>query len=901
MHAQSKVEVSGAEPEGAKVWIERSSYRRTFCNIMSLCAMMIACTSASAQGYVLEGRIISDEPVILPATVVLHQDPWNALCKTRDSFIYEALSAGTYHLTVECPGFVAVDTSVTIPHSGVFIIKLTPTLRSAGNEMIVEATRAHNNEPFSITELDRKAIDRINNGMDLPYVLRFTPSTTITSDAGNGIGYTGMWIRGTDGTRIHTSLNGVPLNDPESQQTFFVDFPDLTSSANRIQIQRGIGTTAVGAGSFGGAIKIETNTGPVEPYFQSQHGVGSFGTFRNTVRVGSGIINDRWVTECRISDVRSQGYIDRASASLQSAMVTQTLYLPRTTFRALYTVGQERTYQSWYGTPVSRLENDTAGMMAHALNNGLTSSQLFNLLNSGRTYNFYEYENEVDQYRQQHAQLMMTHAPNDRISISATLHYTHGRGYFEQFRPGENLSDLGLKPITLAQSHVFADTTNADGLPVSSVFENQFADDVIFDYQSISDNNGQPITDSAGNPFLSVRAIDNLSDLVRRRWLGNHFLHASISSKYVKGPLTFVAGLAGSVYHGEHYGEWVWVDGLPLSGQRYYQGHAFKREGSAFTRVNWQPGKTQWYAEMQLRYVRYITHGTDNDLRTYAVDDELLFANPRVGFRLPVNRQINYYASLAWAGHEPNRNDYVDAPTLPKTEYMANLETGFEKKAEKHFYAANLYVMYYFDQLVPDGSLNDVGANLRVNVPESYRAGIELQAHTVLIGKFDVFGNLTLSDNRIKKFERILYDYSNGFDINVQQYANTHISFSPAVTGSGGIQYNYPFNRDRWKLTCSAAVRYVGKQYLDNTSDELLTIAPYEVLDAGLRLEVPTASGVWHLQLDVLNALNTSYVSNGYTFSYIYGEKITERFYYPQATRHYMLTVGLTAGSVRKK
>lgn len=866
--------------------------------------LWLTLVESQAMAVGLSGRIVADLPPDITAAVTCTQSDYRSTAITREAFEFAGLAPGTCRLTVVCVGYRQLDTTLKLPLTQALELVLEKNLRTYGEAMIVEATRAGNDAPYAITELESADIAQYNNGTDIPFVLRYTPSASVTSDAGNGIGYTGLWLRGTDGTRIQVSLNGVPLNDPESQQTFFVNMPDLSSSADRIQIQRGIGSTALGAGSFGGAVRVETTSGPTEAYAASTHGAGSFGTFRNTLQLGSGLLNDRWVTECRVSDIRSEGYVDRASARLQSAMLTQTLYLANTTLRGLYTIGQERTYQAWYGTPVSRLADDTAGMVTHAFNNGFSQEQLENLLSSGRTYNFYEYENEVDQYRQQHAQLMLTHRWTDNLSSSATIHYTHGQGYFEQWRGMQELSAMGLPAVPIASGQVWSDSVDENGLPVSGAFASLFGPDASLSFVPLTDAQGQVITDSLGQALLQARADYTATDLVRRRWLNNHFLFFTGSVKYTGRYLTLTAGVSGSRYRGEHFGELVHMAqwGALEPGHRYYQGHGWKLDDSGFLRMHWVQSRWQWSGEIQLRRVNYRTQGTDNDLQTYGVRDDMVFVNPRLGVRHILGSTSAVYGSLAWAGHEPNRNDYIDAPegSFPKPEYMLNLEMGYEYETEASQFTANLYAMYYRDQLVPDGSLNDVGAVLRMNVPESYRLGIELSGRQRIATHWSAFGNLTLSDNRITDFRQILYDYTDGFALLTIPHRNTHISFSPAVLASGGIQIHLPTRGTAHAWRAWVQARYTGRQFLDNTSDREKSIPAYAVADTGIE-SIWTRPGGSRiaLRMEVLNALNNLYVANGYTYSYIMGEKITERFYYPQATRHFMLQLSVSLGAAQ--
>ncbi len=705
------------------------------------------------------------------------------------------------------------------------------------NAVEIISTKADARTPMAFTNISKEQIEKINYGQDIPYILREVPSLVMTSDGGTGIGYTGLWLRGSDASRINVTINDIPLNDPESQQVFWVNLPDFASSTDDIQVQRGVGTSTNGVASFGGTIKMGTNKLETKPYLRLNNGFGSFNTLRNTVAFGTGLRSDRFLLEGRLSRIASDGYIDRATARLASYFLTGAYVGEKTTLKLTTFGGQERTYQSWYGTPASRLSGNRDSMLVFAGNNGLNEAQLQNLLNSGRTYNFYTYENQVDDYRQTHYQLHLTHIFNQRLTMNAALHYTKGLGFFEEFRDDESFERYGLVA-----------------------------------------------------PNDSITS----TDIIRRRWLDNHFYGGTFSIAYKKSKFDVTLGGAANQYIGDHFGELIWMQfaGDVPKDFNYYRGESTKNDGNIYARSNYRfAEKFNLYVDVQGRMVQYITKGIDNDLRAYDVNDELFFFNPKAGLTFNRNKKEQAYFSVAVGNKEPNRNDYVDAPNgvTPRPESMIDFEGGYAFTGEKINARINLYYMQYKDQLVLTGELNDVGAPLRMNVDNSFRRGIELEIAYRPIDKLLVSGNATFSQNKIEAFEELLYDYTNGFDIVRIQHSNTDIAFSPSVIAGGRAEYFVHKN-----ISVSWLPRYVGRQYLDNTQNEFLSIDPYFVNDIAVRWsKITKRENKVAVQVLTNNAFNEMYSSNGYTFSYIFDQRITERFFYPQAGRFFLLSFQL--------
>ncbi len=766
--------------------------------------------------------------------------------------------------------------------------------------VIIESTRANSNTPVSFQNITREKIEDLNSGQDMPYILRMTPSLVTTSDAGNGIGYTGLWIRGTDPTRINITMNGIPLNDAESQQMYWVDLPDIASSTDNIQIQRGVGTSTNGAGAFGGTIKLETTEIQTEPSAQIVNGMGSFNTWRNSVSLNTGLINEKWNFETRLSHISSDGYIDRASSKLRSYFVSGGFLSDDLVVKATAFGGHERTYQAWNGTPASRLENDVEGMQSHAVNNFYTPMQTENLLNAGRTYNYYIYKNEVDDYTQSHYQLHLSKYWS-RWVLSLAGHYTRGFGYYEQYRNKESLSSYNLPTIPISQTQLYSDGLDEFGNPFNSQFNSQFDENVSTSYLNVLDENGNAITDSLGNVLLDATAEISASDVIRRRWLENDFYGSVASLRFTTDRTELTLGGAYHEYKGDHFGEIIWMEYANdvMPGTHYYDGVSMKHDANAFAKILYKVDRVILFADMQMRSVNYSTSGVESALlRVYNVSDDLLFFNPKIGITYRRADNERAYLLAAIANREPARTDYVDRSddTKPLHETLLDVEAGYERSWKKFGLIANAYYMIYKNQLVLTGELNDVGAPLRTNVANSFRRGIELQGQHLLSDELEVSANITLSENKIKSFEETLYDYTVDFSEIRTTHSKTDISFSPSTIASLNAKWRIlnkiDFKNRKARIELSWFSKYVGKQFLDNTSDESKIIDPYFVNDVKL-------SFIWNAQLIkefsidlvVNNVLNALYSSNGYTYSYIYGEKITERFYYPQATINFMVNV----------
>lgn len=757
-----------------------------------------------------------------------------------DGNVVISAKKGVYSVKVSFVGYQSYSNSIALNGNEQLSVVLTPDVLLA-DEVIVNATRAGKETPMTYSTMEKEKIEKQNFGQDLPFILNYTPSLVTTSDAGAGIGYTGLRIRGSDATRINVTINGIPLNDSESQGVFWVDVPDIASSTNNIQIQRGVGTSTNGAGAFGGSINLQTNSRNTETYGEVINSFGSFDTRRHTLGFGTGLIDDHWTLDGRVSKIKSDGYIDRAESDLDSYYFSGGYYGENTMVKAIVFGGAERTYQSWYGTPEAVLNNDMEGIEAVIINNGLNDAQAENIRTSGRTFNWYLYKDEVDDYKQDHYQLHFSHQFNSNLVGSISGHYTYGRGFYEQYRYNDDFEDYGL------------DAIDVNGTLIES------------------------------------------SDIIRRRWLDNDFYGVTYSLNYNVDNLDIVLGGAANRYDGDHFGELIWAQYAANfnPGDRYYESNGVKEDFNTFMKANYSiTNDLSAYIDLQYRNIDYKSDGIDNDLKQIYINRDFDFFNPKIGVFFQLDNKQSVYGSFAVANREPVRSDFIDSPIDPKAERLNNLELGYRVVDNKLNAGINFYYMDYKDQLILTGEVNDVGASVRTNVPESYRAGIELEGRIKLTDQLTWTANLALSQNKIKKFSEVLYDYGPAFDefnIIVNEYSDTDIAYSPSIIAGSQISC-YPLaNTELTLLT-----KYVGDQYLDNTSNDNRKIDAYFVND--LRLSYTVLSENFKsltFSLLINNIFDELYASNGYTFGYSGGSDyvVRENYYYPQATRNFLATV----------
>lgn len=685
----------------------------------------------------------------------------------------------------------------------------------------VKAIRAGDNAPFTKTNMSKKEIEKTNLGEDIPFLLNQTPSVVINSDAGNGIGYTGIRIRGSDATRVNVTLNGIPYNDAESQGTFFVDLPDFASSISSIQIQRGVGTSSNGTGAFGATVSLSTNELIPDSYAEINNSYGSFNTWKNTVKAGTGLINNHFTVDARLSQVTSDGFIDRASSKLQSFYLSGAYTGSKSSLRFNVFSGKEKTYQAWNGVPESLLKTD----------------RTYN--SSGTDKPGDPYDNETDNYRQTHYQLFFNTKCNEYWDFNTAVFLTRGLGYYENYKGDQAFADYGLPDLVIG---------------------------------------GTTITET---------------DLVRQKWLDNYFYGQIISAQYEKEKNKIAIGGGWTVYDGNHHGNIIWAQYNIDKDYKYYDLDALKSDINVYGKWQYQISSA-WdlFTDLQYRHVQHKMNGfADNP--TLFINRKFDVINPKAGVTYHKNGWQAYF-SYALANKEPNRDDFEASPvSQPKKETLHDFEAGVEKRTTIYQFGATLYYMLYKDQLVLTGMINDVGAYTRTNVPNSYRAGIELQGGYTFSKCLNAGANLTFSRNKVKTFTEFLDEYDVNFDWTGQQavvHHNTNIAFAPAVIGGATVNFLPAKN-----VEFSLLSKYVGKQYLDNTQNENRRLNAFYTQDA--RIIFSFANKLfkeWKITGQVNNIFNKKYEPNGYTYSYVYdGSIIADNYYFPMAGTNYMIGLNI--------
>jgi iron complex outermembrane receptor protein len=775
------------------------------------------------------------------ATISIDRTFITTQSKSDGSFEVINLKPGAYVLRVSFIGYGAFTDSIQLNENKSMNIELEESAVMM-DEVIVSSTRADEKSAMAYTTISKKQIAEQNLGQDLPYLLNQQPSVVTTSDAGGGVGYTGIRIRGIDATRVNVTINGIPVNDAESQGTYWVDLPDIASSIDNIQLQRGVGTSTNGAGAFGGSLNIQTTKLNPKGNAEWNSSYGSFNTMKNTVNVGSGLINDKFVVDARLSKISSDGFIDRAKSDLRSYYLSAGYYGKKNIIKLITFTGYEETYQAWYGVPQSRLQGDEAGMTDYISNNYLDAEEADNLLHSNsRTYNPYTYSNQVDHYVQSYYQLHFSHEFNRNWNSNVALHYTKGKGYYEEFKKGQSFSDYGLPDV-----YIGTDTISS-------------------------------------------------SNLVRRRWLDNDFYGATFSLQYNSlKKLSAVLGGAWNNYYGLHYGEIIWSQYAVNSDihQHYYNDTANKSDFNIFMKANYAVSrKLNIFADLQYRMVNYSFLGFDDSLRSVNQDASLAFINPKIGINFDLNANAAVYASYSVGNKEPGRDDYTQSTpaSRPKAETLNDIELGYRHSTKMAMWALNAYYMDYKNQLVLTGEINDVGAYNRTNVAKSFREGIEAELGIQLLKWLSWNANITVSKNKIKDFK----EYIDNYDSTAQSviiYKESDIAFSPSIIAASTLTFEPVKN-----LKFSFISKYVGKQYLDNTSNEERRLDAFFVNDLRINYSIHTKYiSEIGFTLAINNLFGEEYESNGYTWGYIAGGKHTvENFYFPQAGRNYLAGITL--------
>lgn len=631
----------------------------------------------------------------------------------------------------------------------------------------------------------QKDLDSRNLGQDLPILLKNQTSIISTSDAGNGVGYTGFRIRGVAGRGINVMMNGVPFNDSESQGTFFVNVPDLTSSASQIVIQRGVGTSNNGVSAFGASINVISKEPEDKFYFKTDDSYGSFNTYKYSAEVGSGKFwKNRLSVTGRYTDIHSDGYIDRAFSDLNSYNFTALFEEGKTKIRLMAFGGKEKTYQAWNGIDRKTWETNPKYNVSGAIYDA----------NWENIVGFYD--NETDNYRQNHYQLLWEQGINERWNLETTLHYTKGRGYYENYKQGDPYARYNLP-----------------------------------------DFNGE-----------------EYSDFIRKKWLNNDF-YGIVSTLYGKFEnLDVNFGVVGNQYYGRHYGNVTDVFVPQIQEHEYYRNRSVKNEVAGFAKALIKVNDFEFFGDLQLRNIDYDTKILmEGDGEGANLNKNWLFFNPKAGVNYKLGNGKVFF-SYAHAQREPNRDDLI-ANNDVKSEKLHDFEAGLEKQFGKVAFTANLYYMYYLNQLVLNGQISNIGEFIRTNSGKSYRRGIEVGALAKLSKEWEVSGNVSLSQNRN-------LDFRIENEAGINELGNTEISFSPNVIANLSLKFNPTKN-----FQFSLMNQYVGKQYLDNTETQDLQLKDYFLTDFNAQYQFKIAKNDVALKLLVNNVFNQKYVNNGYVYN----------------------------------
>ncbi|MEL0454989.1 TonB-dependent receptor [Flavobacteriaceae bacterium SZ-1-7] len=676
------------------------------------------------------------------------------------------------------------------------------------DEVLVKAVRVDANSPITHSNVSKEQLAKRNLGQDIPVLLNYLPSVVTTSDAGAGIGYTGIRVRGTDATRVNVTINGIPYNDPESQGTFWVNLGDFASSTQSLQLQRGVGTSTNGSGAFGASLNVLTDAFSADASGEISNSFGSYNTRKHTVKLTTGQLyadteRSRSIEiSGRFSKINSDGYVDRAFTDLKAYFLQGIYKDDNTLIKALTFGNKEYTYQAWFGLTAEELKED-------------------------RRQNPYTYDNETDNYWQDHYQLHWNERLDNNWSTNLGLNYTKGKGYFEQYKPEESAAD----------------------------FNNLIEDD---------------------------------SDVIVRRWLNNNFYVLNANVTFKRNMLEIISGLSGSSYTGDHFGEVIWgADLAPNANIRdkYYEGDATKNDFSIFSKATFKiDEKLTGFIDLQGRFVSYKTNGLNSDRLPFVTDAQFNFFNPKLGLTYRNSESSSFYTSYARANREPNRDDFKAGVT--ENETLNDIELGWRFQKEKANVNANLYYMFYQNQLVLTGELDDVGSPVRATSGKSYRLGLEVDANVQFCKTFGVSTNVAISSNKNKNFNASI-------DGEVVDLGNTNISFSPNLVFGNAFNFYLAKN-----LQLNLLSKYVGKQFIGNTDSEASKLESFFVSDFNIVYEIKPKAIFKSIVLSGLvnNIFNKEYVSNGYYYTYddTWSDPnsvttIEGAGYYPQATINFLV------------
>lgn len=789
---------------------------------------LIGVVIAARGQFSISGVVLNEEGEALTgATVYFDHSYKGTVTDAGGTFQFKNLPAGKYIIFASFVGYETQRLDILLDTDWKKEIRLIKSPFGL-EEVIVQASRAGVKDPVAVDLITEKDIESRNLGQDIPILLSMSPSLVSSSDAGNGVGYSGFRIRGTDANRINITVDGVPLNDAESHGVWWVNLPDLVSSVEDIQVQRGVGTSTNGAAAFGASVNIRTTSLSREPYAGSSSGFGSFNTWKTSNSIGTGLMDNGFSFDARYSLIGSGGYIDRASTALRSMYATAGYYSEKNVLKFSLISGKEKTYQAWDGVPSYILPTNRRynGIGSYTDENG----------------NIQYYENETDNYSQDHMQLHFTRDIGKGMWFNMSLHYTHGAGYYEQYREDEDLEDYDIPPV------IISDTVTA-------------------------------------------------TDLIRQKWLDNDFYGTVLSFNYRKEKIHARFGAGYNRYVGDHFGEIIWARFASNTEKdyRWYESQGIKSDLNTYGKINLDLNpKLSLFGDLQLRRILYSVKGIDDDLRDITQEHDFLFFNPKFGLNFYTTENQRAYFSLGVSNREPNRDNFVDAdPSGPSPvhETLYDYELGYNLTTGRFKAEVNFYYMDYINQLVLTGEINDVGAPVMSNVKNSYRTGIELSMAARFLQVIEWNGNITLSRNRILDMTGYVdnLDYWEDPVNEVYQYVQNlgtrDIAFSPSITAASLVSAEIIPD-----LNISLQSKYVGKQYIDNTSSDERSLDPWFANDLILNYRVETGFlDDLSFNFMIINLFDHKYESNAWIYRYYLGGiESSVDGYFPQAGIHFM-------------
>ncbi|MDN5350170.1 MAG: iron complex outerrane recepter protein [Bacteroidales bacterium] len=794
-----------------------------------LLAMLLLPLGLAAQ-FTLKGSVftIDDNEPLSGAHLLLDPGNQHLISDAEGQFTFHKLQSGSYVLTVSYVGFETVTKNISLSKDETLTILLSPA-SFLQDEVVVRASRPEPKTPLTYSVLDAADINKNNSGADLPYLLQQTPSLVVSSDAGTGIGYTSLRIRGTDITRINVTMNGVPVNDPESHGVFFVNLPDFAASVDNIHIQRGVGTSANGAAAFGASLNIKTDAPSAIAFARMESQAGSFNTFRNSLNFSTGRNKQGFALNGRLSKISSDGFVDRGWADLKSYYLSGSWSNANTLVKIIATSGKEVTYQAWIGAPKDSLKT-TSGRRYNP------SGEMFNA--DGELVGYYQ--NQTDNYQQDYYQLHLAHQFNNQLQLSGAAFLTKGRGYYESWKNQQKFSDYALPDVVIG----------LDTIRRTDLIQQKWLDNIFYGFNLALQHQKKRFNSTLGAGW--------------NRYDGDHFGYIS----------------------------WAQFASESMNNKPWYTSKGLKTDYNIYLKSLFTINEAfSAFVDLQYRHIDYKISGIHDDLRDISQEHTFDFFNPKAGLFYTINKNHQAYVSIAVSHREPNRSVYQDAdPGQTIThEQLLNLEAGYSYNSQKIRISSNVYFMDYNNQLVLTGKINNVGAAIMTNVPKSYRLGVENSIDYSISRMVSVGGHLSLSANKILNYTHYVDNWNYWDDPENQPYqyayelGTTDISFSPAVVGGFTIGV-----RPIAGLALDFTGSYVSRQYLDNTSNKDRSLDPYFVSNVNMRYEIPqTLFKKLELKLQLNNIASTWYETNGWVYQYVVdGEEYTMDGYFPQALLH---------------